>query len=443
MGTKIVKLQAENIMRLKAVEITPDGALVEITGPNGHGKTSVLDSIMMGISGPKAKTFPRKPVREGAEQGTIRIEFEKLVLTRIIHADGESKLALTTKDGAKYSSPQALLDGLAGAGISFDPLAFIRKSNKEQLELLRRILGLDTSELDAKRKKLYDERYLENREADRLKGEISSVPQAEAPAEEISMAALADELRQAEEHQQRMAAAERSVVAKRQELEKADAALVNLRKRLQDLHEEVAKVQAAIGRGEQEALPRLRSELEAMCGQADELRVGTPDTAAIRARIAESETVNAKVRSNKRRRELEQKRAAVLDKSKAMTKEIEALDEQKRALIASAPYPLPGLSVDDEGVLLNGVPLEQASMADKIRTSVAIGAALNPDLRVMTVYDGSLLNKESRRLLAEEAAKADIQLWLEVATEPGEGFGVVIEDGTVQSAVPSKAPAAP
>jgi len=42
---KIISLVAENVKKLVAVEIKPDGNLVEITGKNGQGKTSVLDSI--------------------------------------------------------------------------------------------------------------------------------------------------------------------------------------------------------------------------------------------------------------------------------------------------------------------------------------------------------------------------------------------------------------
>ncbi len=42
---KIIKLQSENIKKLKAIEIKPDSNLIQITGANAQGKTSVLDSI--------------------------------------------------------------------------------------------------------------------------------------------------------------------------------------------------------------------------------------------------------------------------------------------------------------------------------------------------------------------------------------------------------------
>ena len=36
---KIIELQAENVKRLKAVEITPDGTLQVIGGKNAQGKS--------------------------------------------------------------------------------------------------------------------------------------------------------------------------------------------------------------------------------------------------------------------------------------------------------------------------------------------------------------------------------------------------------------------
>src|SRR3989337_2937510 len=50
---KILKLTAENVKKLRAVEITPTGELVEVTGRNGAGKTSVLDAIWWALAGTK------------------------------------------------------------------------------------------------------------------------------------------------------------------------------------------------------------------------------------------------------------------------------------------------------------------------------------------------------------------------------------------------------
>ena len=61
---KIISLTAENIKKLVVVEITPQGNLVEITGKNGAGKTSVLDAIWWALAG--ASHIQTKPNRTGA-----------------------------------------------------------------------------------------------------------------------------------------------------------------------------------------------------------------------------------------------------------------------------------------------------------------------------------------------------------------------------------------
>jgi len=77
---KLVRLFAENIKRLKAVEIVPKGAVVEIRGKNGAGKSSVLDSLCMAIGGKSAS--PSKPIRIGEEEAVVVAEFDDLVIRR-------------------------------------------------------------------------------------------------------------------------------------------------------------------------------------------------------------------------------------------------------------------------------------------------------------------------------------------------------------------------
>ena len=52
----IIELKAENVKVLKAIEIRPEGNIIELTGKNGNGKSSVLDSIIMALAGKKIST---------------------------------------------------------------------------------------------------------------------------------------------------------------------------------------------------------------------------------------------------------------------------------------------------------------------------------------------------------------------------------------------------
>src|SRR5260370_406895 len=67
---RIIKLSAENIKKLKAVEISPGGAVVEITGPNGSGKSSVLDAIFYALAG--TADIPSAVVRKGSDRAHVR-----------------------------------------------------------------------------------------------------------------------------------------------------------------------------------------------------------------------------------------------------------------------------------------------------------------------------------------------------------------------------------
>lgn len=430
----IVKLQVENVKRLKAVAIEPQGALVVISGRNGQGKSSVLDSIWMCLGG--KRSFPRRPVREGETGAEITIELQDLIVTRLIRPDGETSLWVGAKDGAKYSNPQTMLDGLLSS-LTFDPLAFSRMKPGEQRELLCKLVGLDTTKLDQARKAAYDQRTTENRDLRRLEAEISGLPlHPDTPAEEVSISGLAEELRRADQAHRDGDLAARNATVAQDRVKNAEGQLAELREKLAKLKAEAAALETRIHNGETNVLPDLRQVAERDAAWAEKIRAEAPDREALRQRIAGAEAVNTRVRSNQRRAQLEAKRADVAASSQALTERIEAIDTEKRAAIAGAKYPMPGLGLDDHGVLLLGLPFEQASAAEQLRASVAMGLALNPELKVLLVRDGSLLDEDSMRLLAEEAQKAGAQIWCEVVAK-GEPVGIVIEDGAVAMHAPA------
>ena len=59
--------------------------------------------------------------------------------------------------------------------------------------------------------------------------------------------------------------------------------------------------------------------------------------------------------------------------------------------------------------------------------------AINPELRVLRIKDGSLLDADTMAALKEQVAENDFQLWLERVGNADEG-AVIIDDGQVQEA---------
>lgn len=426
--SKIVRLTSENVKRLRAVDITPTGTLVAIGGNNGQGKSSVLDCIAMAIGG--TDEVPEMPVHRGADKAKIVLELDDLIIRRTFTAAGGTALVVENKDGARYPSPQAMLDKLTGK-LTFDPLEFSRLDPKKQAEALRKLVNVDFSALDAKRKQLYDDRTLTNRQHETAKAKADFMPQhADAPADEQSMTALVAERDEAIQHNATEASLKRLVNEAIGASEESKKGRIEVVDSIQRLEKQLASFRELLKEYDAKA-PDFAARLAEAQGHL--LAFVPTDVSAINVRLANAERVNTQVRQNAARAEAVREADAVKAKATALTTQIDEIDKQKADQLAAVKFPVEGLSFNESGVVFNDVPFSEASDAEKIRVSVAMGLALNPKLKVLLVRNGSLLDPLSLSLLTKLAAEADAQVWIEfVSTDAGK-CSVIIEDGAVLS----------
>ena len=88
------------------------------------------------------------------------------------------------------------------------------------------------------------------------------------------------------------------------------------------------------------------------------------------------------------------------------------------------------MELREDGVYLNGLPFEQASGAVKIKTSVALGIKMNPELKVLIIRDGSLLDANSMKTIETMADENDAQIWIERVGDKDKN-AILIVDGEV------------
>ena len=306
-----------------------------------------------------------------------------------------------------------------------------RMAPREQAETLRALLGLDFSEPDAQRAKLYDERRDVNRDANQAKTRLDDMPRhPKAPEAEVSIEALAAELEAADDENRRREGVERAIAKAGAEAESERRVMADVEAQIAEYERKIESArEALIARGEaiqesESAAAKMAEELEA---------TPAPDAGAIRERVVQANAANAQVRENAARATQAADARKLNEKSATLSRRIEALDDSKAARIAAAEFPVDGLGFDEEGVTLGGVPFEQASSAEQLGVSVGMGLAMNPKLKLLLIRDGSLLDAEHRALIAEMAEKADAQVWME-CVETNESTSVVIVDGAVQGA---------
>lgn len=414
---KIIKLVAENFKGLKAIEITPDQNFQIISGKNAQGKTSVLDAIWAAIAGKDALKATDKPIRDGQSKASVSVDLSDIKVTRRWSGD-KTTLEVTAKDGAKYSSPQTMLDGLIGK-LSFDPLSFANQDEKKQKATLQDLVGINFDKLDAERKGYYEERTFHNVSAKKFEGALSETPfpEKDTPTEEVSANDIITELRAAQE-------TIRVNENKRRDLD-------GYRRDYKSLNEEI--------KAREEALNQMKLELEGLCTNAKALssEVGTlvdPDTNNIQNKLQQVETINAQVRSAKEYRRLEKEIKECKDASDFNTNKMQEIDRIKLDTLQSASFPIEGLSFDEDGVTFNGIPFKQCSAAERLKVSMAMAMSLNPKLRVIRILDGSLLDSDNLSLIHEMAKDKDYQVWMELVNDSGT-MGVMIEDGQVKEGV--------
>lgn len=434
---RIVQFESDNFKRLRAVQIIPDGNVVTIGGKNGSGKSSILDAIYVALVGRSAA--PPKPIRAGEEECRIKLHLGDLIVTRKFTAkDGGTytdTLKVESADGSqRFNRPQQVLDELLGE-IGFDPFAFVMMKPKDQAETLLQMVPLpvDLDELAQADAQDFAARRDVNRDGQALAARLAAIPPVpeDTPAEPVDRDAIVAALGDAAnkntaintERQRRERAKEDANQAIRDSITKADRARAMIAEGERLLEEATNERNQANGVGaEIDALPPLEEFV---------------DTDALRQQLADAEATNAAVQRRAQREAMEKELEELRAKSKGYTDAMAARELSRKNALAKAKMPIEGLAfgVDDAGkatVLFNGQPFEQASTAEQIRASTAIAMAGNPQLRVLRIKDGSLLDDDSMALIASMAEAEDFQLWVEVVR--GDGVGIIMEDGAVKGA---------
>lgn len=421
---QIVKLYAENFKRLRVVNITPDGNLVQITGANAQGKSSVLDAIWAVLGG--AKAAPNEPVRRGNKRSMVKLDLGDLIVTRRFSDDGKTALQVEGANGKVFDSPQRVLDELLGR-LTFDPLAFLRLKPTEQLELLRNLVTLevDIDALDGANTRDFNARTELNREEKSLRAQADAIVVPDPLPPTVDTDALMEQIvnvgtTNAEIEQRRA----RRIQATQDVVRKNEDANAQLREadRLRGL--------AAEAEAKGQLLRMEATELQAKLDAAEPLP--DPVDAADLKRQHDAGVQANKGWYAKRQRDIINDNAdAIKAKAQALTDAMAQRTAQRTAAIANAKMPVPGIDFGEGTLLLNGLPFAQASGAEQLRTSIAVAMALNPKLRILCVREGSLLDENGIKLVADMAAEHGFQVWMEQVNTSG-GVGIVMEDGQVK-----------
>ena len=413
MSVKITQFEAENVKRIKALTLTPaPTGLTVIGGRNNQGKTSGLDAIVWALGGDRYR--PSQAQREGSVlPPRLRLELSNGI---IVERSGKnSDLKVTDASGRRAG--QQLLNSFVEQ-LALDMPRFMQSTGREKAAALLRIIGLEeqVAKLERQEKELYNQRHAIGQIADqkaKYAKELPSYP--EAPAEPVSAYDLIQR--------------QQDILARNGE---------NQRKR-----ERAAQLAAEMDRVGKE-LALLEERYKTLCADYETAQKSALDlqdeaTDELEASIRDIEAVNAKVRTNQDKARAEAEAKEYSGQYTGLTAQLEAVRQQKTALLQGAKLPLPGLSVEDGELTYKGKPWDCMSGSDQLKVSTAIVRALKPDCGFVLL---DKLEQMDLDTLREFSAWMEAEGLQGIATRVSTGgeCSIIIEDGYSEVPQPKAAP---
>ncbi len=408
-GLRVMRLTATNFKKLVLVEITPKGAIVKVKGENGAGKSAVLDALFAAIGG--ANASPDVPIRKGQDKAEVEVDLGTIIVRRRWSASGTS-LEITW-NGEAVKQPQSLLDEFVKKA-ALDPGKFLALDERAKKDILKGIvdLGIDLEAHEAKREKIFEERTDVNRDEKKARAHYNSIDgDEEGPLKGETATALMEKFEKAKDE----------IQANKDKRRALEAEEVELRDIETDIH------------AAESQLNELRSRLKARTGlvsinKETVSKLVDPDIEALQEKVRTVDDKNKKVRKNQDKKKALTEADEFAAASKRLTRRIEKMDEEKATALANAKFPVKGLSWSEDGIILDNLPFSQASQSKRLQIAVAISTRANPVLKVITIRDASLLDKNSIEEMKTLANKLGITIFLEIVSNSGNGK-LTIEEG--------------
>jgi hypothetical protein len=427
MSCKIIKLELENVKRVRAVEITPaQTGLTTIGGKNCQGKTSILDAITYALGGEKYR--PSNLQREGSSaEANIRVTMSNGL---IVERSGKNA-ALKVIDPSGSRAGQRLLDSFVEE-LALNLPKFMGMKNDEKARVLLSILGIEDQlkAIDAEEKAAYDERTMQGRIADQKEKYAAEMPEwHDVPEEPLTPSALVAE----SQHIMARNARKANMRANLRNYETLEMKAWELAKAKD---QRIAELKVMLTQAEKEYAEDLQKAKD-IHNEGESARSIPIDedesTAEVERKLAELEEINSKVRANADKQKAIDDAENARQKYIVLTATVEEVRAKRRKLLESIKLPLPGLGVENGELVYNGQKWDCMSGMEQIKVAVAIIRQRKPECGFILLDKIEAFDLEQLAALSEWLKSENLQA-IATRVSTGEECSIIIEDGLVVAA---------
>jgi hypothetical protein len=115
-----------------------------------------------------------------------------------------------------------------------------------------------------------------------------------------------------------------------------------------------------------------------------------------------------------------------------INKAMEDIQEEKRILLESADFPVDNMIIEGDKVYVGSVPFSNLNTAEKIKVATFVAIAQNPQLKMIIIRNGSMLDTKSMKIVEEVANSKGYQIIVEKVSEDAEQDSIHIVEGQIK-----------
>lgn len=416
---KIWNLKSENFKKLN-VELALNGKSVTVTGKNESGKSSFIDSIFKTLTGEKIKG---SPVQLGKSQARNKVVIRKddgsTITVERIYADNKNTSLKVTLNGSKtVKSPQAFLDATLGE-ISFDPLVFVNKTPLEQKRFLMELLNINLEEFEEKKRTALDEVQSINNDLIKVSGELESLPLLE---KEYKFIDSADVVKEAEKINE----LKKQVTKLDNEIDYKGESKFQLEEHNKKLYKQMTAILEEIDNNKK-LIESITSDVDELEKEKDSIII--PESSSLETQIKEININNEYYRNQQERISKQREFESIETAKKDALGKVKLVEIERNKMLSEIKMPIDGLEFMDTGLSYNGLALTEDNISTSriIEIGIRIAVAMNPNLRILQIKDGSLLDKDMMKTIKDICKESDYQLFIEKVSDEKE-LGFIIDE---------------
>ena len=443
MQYNLISLEVIDFKRINAASIMFGEGITKITGANGAGKSSIIDAIFYALKADGVEM----PINDQAHRAkiTLRIGNDEsgYTIERTV-TDSGKYLTVTNDAGKKIPSPQTFLKSLYAE--MADPMVFMDMKPKDQCDALRIACNCDTRALEVKHQELYDERTELNR---RLKFTESSLTNLGDEPEAVEVKSIVELTNKSAELESKISEVD-SLFAEGQQIntrileldvqnEKIGRYMDDVKKQIEQLQQKLADLGAESTTNYNKKV-ELVAERDSLREKAKEAlpvyRSSKEELEQVKDQIMSADELNRKATERQvwlsKRDQLKDDELQLVEQVSNINKAMEDIQEEKRILLESADFPVDNMIIEGDKVYVGSVPFSNLNTAEKIKVATFVAIAQNPQLKMIIIRNGSMLDTKSMKIVEEVANSKGYQIIVEKVSEDAEQDSIHIVEGQIK-----------